>query len=217
VPCGTVGSTCSRRIGCRGRPAGTARPPISSGTSPRRPPSWRGPTGLGHVRLAVAQPDLVERPLLARCARHPPQEYRTPTDDEWHDFQQHFQTRKVELGDCGRPYGTPCQHEHTCIRCPMLRCTRHNATAWPQSPRTLPSASPRPVRTTGLARSKEFRSDSTRPVANSWTWIAYPASRPPARSTSTCLSFLADDTAVGGVGVASDHAARMTACRGRAG
>ncbi|MDG9702565.1 hypothetical protein [Streptomyces sp. DH37] len=28
--------------------------------------------------------------------------------------------RKVELGSCGRPYGTPCQHEHACIRCPML-------------------------------------------------------------------------------------------------
>ncbi|MFD7972972.1 hypothetical protein [Streptomyces clavifer] len=22
---------------------------------------------------------------------------------------------------CGRPYGTPCQHEHACIRCPMLQ------------------------------------------------------------------------------------------------
>lgn len=30
-------------------------------------------------------------------------------------------TRKLELGDCGRPYGTPCRHEHACIRCPMLR------------------------------------------------------------------------------------------------
>uniref|UniRef100_UPI003CD0C111 hypothetical protein n=1 Tax=Saccharothrix mutabilis TaxID=33921 RepID=UPI003CD0C111 len=31
-----------------------------------------------------------------------------------------FDKRKVELGSCGRPYGTPCQHEHACIRCPML-------------------------------------------------------------------------------------------------
>jgi hypothetical protein len=29
--------------------------------------------------------------------------------------------RKLELGTCGRPYGTPCAHEHACIRCPMLR------------------------------------------------------------------------------------------------
>jgi hypothetical protein len=27
----------------------------------------------------------------------------------------------AELGNCDRPYGTPCQHEHACIRCPMLR------------------------------------------------------------------------------------------------
>jgi hypothetical protein len=32
-------------------------------------------------------------------------------------------SRKVELGTCGRPYGTPCQHEHACIRCPVLRIT----------------------------------------------------------------------------------------------
>ncbi|MFI0453914.1 hypothetical protein [Actinomadura sp. 6N118] len=29
--------------------------------------------------------------------------------------------RKVALGSRHRPYGTPCQHEHACIRCPMLR------------------------------------------------------------------------------------------------
>ena len=29
--------------------------------------------------------------------------------------------RKVELGTCSRPYGSPCIHEHSCIRCPMLR------------------------------------------------------------------------------------------------
>ncbi|WP_234388100.1 MULTISPECIES: hypothetical protein [Streptomyces] len=28
--------------------------------------------------------------------------------------------RRVELGSCGRPYGTPCTHERACIRCPML-------------------------------------------------------------------------------------------------
>lgn len=26
-----------------------------------------------------------------------------------------------ELGTCGLPYGSPCAHEHACIRCPMLR------------------------------------------------------------------------------------------------
>ena len=27
----------------------------------------------------------------------------------------------AELGSCSRGYGTPCIHEHACIRCPMLR------------------------------------------------------------------------------------------------
>ncbi len=31
-----------------------------------------------------------------------------------------FELRKLELGTCGRPYGSPC-HEHACIRCPSLR------------------------------------------------------------------------------------------------
>ena len=44
-----------------------------------------------------------------------------PTNDEWAEFRQHFHERKLELGTCGRPYGTPCKHEHACIRCPMLR------------------------------------------------------------------------------------------------
>src|ERR1022692_4757500 len=29
--------------------------------------------------------------------------------------------RKVELGNCARPYGTVCQHEHACLRCPVLQ------------------------------------------------------------------------------------------------
>lgn len=32
-----------------------------------------------------------------------------------------FSLRKVALGTCDRPYGTPCQHENACVRCPMLR------------------------------------------------------------------------------------------------
>ncbi|MCP2365806.1 site-specific recombinase XerD [Nonomuraea thailandensis] len=58
--------------------------------------------------------------LDRRRARRPDSEYRQPTTEEWDDFQDHFDKRKVELGSCGRPYGTPCQHEHACIRCPML-------------------------------------------------------------------------------------------------
>lgn len=36
-------------------------------------------------------------------------------------MQRNFQLRKLELGECGRPYGTPCKHEFACIRCPSLR------------------------------------------------------------------------------------------------
>jgi hypothetical protein len=35
--------------------------------------------------------------------------------------QRNFERRKVALGDCGRAYGTSCVHEHSCIRCPLLR------------------------------------------------------------------------------------------------
>ncbi|WIN00039.1 site-specific integrase [Actinoplanes oblitus] len=86
---------------------------------------------LGHANLnttqaylAVFQDDLIRsyRAFVAeRRALRPAGEYRDPTDAEWEEFQQHFQLRKLELGTCGRPYGTPCNHEHACIRCPMLR------------------------------------------------------------------------------------------------
>lgn len=61
--------------------------------------------------------------LDKRRAVRPEAEYREPTEEEWREFQAHFQARKMELGECGRPYGTPCQHEHSCIRCPSLRLT----------------------------------------------------------------------------------------------
>lgn len=86
---------------------------------------------LGHHRLvttqgytAVFQEELIRsyRAFLdGRRAVRPADEYREPTSAEWTEFQQHFQTRKLELGDCGRPYATPCSHEHACVRCPMLR------------------------------------------------------------------------------------------------
>jgi len=86
---------------------------------------------LGHKSLtttetymAVFQEDLVRsyRAFLDnRRATRPAEEYREPTEQEWQEFQQHFQLRKVALGTCGRPYGSSCQHEHACLRCAMLR------------------------------------------------------------------------------------------------
>ncbi len=59
--------------------------------------------------------------LTRRRAIRPNEEYRTPTDEEWAQFIGHFEHRKVSLGDCGRSYDTPCIHEHSCLRCPLLR------------------------------------------------------------------------------------------------
>ncbi|MFJ9085450.1 tyrosine-type recombinase/integrase [Streptomyces sp. NPDC102384] len=59
--------------------------------------------------------------IHTRRQDRPGEEYREPTETEWRDFEQHFTLRKVAYGNCDRPYGTPCAHEHACIRCPMLR------------------------------------------------------------------------------------------------
>ena len=58
--------------------------------------------------------------LARRRALRPSEEYRAPTEDEWQEFLGHFEHRKVSIGTCGRAFGTPCIHEHACVRCPML-------------------------------------------------------------------------------------------------
>ena len=59
--------------------------------------------------------------IAQRRTARPSEEYRSPTAAEWDEFLGHFQHRKLALGDCGRAYSTPCIHEHSCIRCPLLR------------------------------------------------------------------------------------------------
>jgi Phage integrase family len=59
--------------------------------------------------------------IVRRRATRPSEEYRTPTDEEWEEFLGHFQRRRVALGECGRAYGTSCVHEHSCLRCSLLR------------------------------------------------------------------------------------------------
>lgn len=86
---------------------------------------------LGHDSIATTQTyvavydhDVIDHHrayISRRRALRPSQEYREPTDSEWDEFLAHFAQRKLELGTCGRAYGTGCQHEHACIRCPMLR------------------------------------------------------------------------------------------------
>lgn len=85
---------------------------------------------LGHLDLdttrgyvAVFEEDVTrhyQAHLQRRRALRPTEEYRPVTDQEWAEFEEHFDKRKVELGSCGRPYATPCGHEHACIRCSML-------------------------------------------------------------------------------------------------
>ncbi len=86
---------------------------------------------LGHLDLgttrgyvAVFEEDLVrhyQAHLARRRQLRPDHEYRASSDNEWREFEEHFDKRKVELGNCGRPYGTPCPHEHSCLRCPVLQ------------------------------------------------------------------------------------------------
>lgn len=76
-----------------------------------------------HGYVTVFREDVVrhyQKHLAERRAARPAREYKSPTETEWAEFEEHFDKRKVELGDCARPYATPCEHEHACIRCPML-------------------------------------------------------------------------------------------------
>jgi hypothetical protein len=53
--------------------------------------------------------------LARRRALRPTEEYRVPTDAEWAEFLGHFERRKIATGICGRAFGTPCIHEHSCL------------------------------------------------------------------------------------------------------
>jgi len=59
--------------------------------------------------------------IARRRATRPGEEYRTPADQERDAFLAHFERRKVSAGTCARAFGTPCIHEHACVRCSLLR------------------------------------------------------------------------------------------------
>ena len=59
--------------------------------------------------------------IARRRTLRPSEEYRVPTDEEWEEFLGHFERRRVALGTCGRAYSTSCIHEHSCLRCSLLR------------------------------------------------------------------------------------------------
>jgi integrase len=77
----------------------------------------RGYTAVFPEHLIAAHEALIERRRQLRADG----ELRSATSEEWAEFEQHFLLRKVALGDCHRPYGTPCVHEHACTRCRFLR------------------------------------------------------------------------------------------------
>lgn len=121
-----------RRVGARRRPVLAARlpPPVRHRSRQQRTADPHRPMLLGHLDLqttrgyvTVFNEDVVrhyQTHLERRRRDRPSSEYRTASDEEWAEFEEHFDQRKVELGNCARPYGTPCSHEHACIRCPML-------------------------------------------------------------------------------------------------
>ena len=79
-------------------------------------------TTMGYKAVYAEEVITAHRAFIARRrATRPGEEYRTPTDAEWEEFLGHFERRKVSLGTCGRAFGTPCIHEHACVRCPLLR------------------------------------------------------------------------------------------------
>jgi integrase len=79
-------------------------------------------TTMGYKAVYPAEAIEAHRAFIARRrATRPGEEYRTPTDEEWDSFLAHFEKRKVSVGTCGRAFGTPCLHEHACVRCSLLR------------------------------------------------------------------------------------------------
>jgi len=93
------------------------------------PSTWR--PGSSHTSIettrgytAVYQKDVFEaydKFITARRTLRPSQEYREPSQAEWAEFNDHFMRRKISLGDCRRPYGSGCTHEHACTRCQLLQ------------------------------------------------------------------------------------------------
>lgn len=77
---------------------------------------------MGYKAIYPEEAITAHRAFIARRrALRPSEEYRDLTPEEWDDFLGHFELRKVSLGVCTRDYGTPCMHEHACVRCPALR------------------------------------------------------------------------------------------------
>jgi hypothetical protein len=79
-------------------------------------------TTMGYKAVYPAETIEAHRAFISRRrASRPGEEYRTPTEAEWDAFLAHFEKRKVSIGTCARAFGSPCIHEHACVRCSLLR------------------------------------------------------------------------------------------------
>jgi integrase len=79
-------------------------------------------TTMGYKAVYPEEAINSHRAFIARRRElRPGEEYRAPTPEEWDEFLGHFERRKLALGDCGRAWGSSCIHEHSCIRCSLLR------------------------------------------------------------------------------------------------
>lgn len=123
---------------------------------------------LGHVNIqttrgyvAVFDEEVIrhyQEFLDHRRTQRPPGEYRDPTPQEWEEFEDHFDKRKVELGGCGRPYGTPAPMSTPVSAVPCSASTRRccpASTNW--KPACLLVASARSLKD-GEVRSKDSTS-----------------------------------------------------------
>lgn len=86
--------------------------PASSGARTSTPPFAVYPTEAINAHRAF---------IARRRTLRPGENAAPPTDQRWDEFLGHFERRKVALGEWGRAYGTSCRHEHSCVRCPVLR------------------------------------------------------------------------------------------------
>jgi hypothetical protein len=76
---------------------------------------------MGYAAIYPAEAIEAHRAFIARRRQaRPAEEYRTVTSEERDEFLGHFERRKLALGECGRAYGTECNHEHACVRYPVL-------------------------------------------------------------------------------------------------
>jgi integrase len=79
-------------------------------------------TTMGYKAIYPADAIEAHRAFISRRrGLRPGEEYRMPTDEEWDAFLSHFEKRKLSVGTCARAFGTPCIHEHACVRCALLR------------------------------------------------------------------------------------------------